>query len=390
MTQERLDDAALASLGGAFAAGYDGELARARFTPGISFTPRWDLALALGWPFLVELEPASSSVDPLADVLRRLSTTVPPRRWPVDLLTRAVRLLAIGYVKFPHEPKAEALTAGSRDEPFAPAEAKGILAALFERPKPGWRHALWLLGALEALGGGGPVIDAVLDALEAGGPAWVGVNPVSAQLVARLAYLLRRLPAAEVSVRRERAASLLSAAIERMPGLLDDPKRGQVPSRRLVLLSDDQDLIRRAAVRYDGILSLADAAYLPREEFLATLRAMGKPTEGEQPSAQYVVAGGPEALSIELDRWRGYGVKMDKVEAHAYVLDQYGVFRMIEAVALIAEMAATSSVKPDAQRWLETHATYAEPVLRELAQSSGAGKEAAVKALKALAGKKPS
>ncbi len=57
------------------------------------------------------------------------------------------------------------------------------------------------------------------------------------------------------------------------------------------------------------------------------MRALGKPLEGEQPTAQRVVAGGEEVLDIELRRWDGYGVKMDKPAAHAYVLDQYGVFR---------------------------------------------------------------
>lgn len=390
MTTDRLDAETLSLMGGAFAAGYEAELARSRFAPGISFSARWDLALALGWPFLVELEPASHVDDPVGEVLQRLSATVPPRLWPVDLLTRAVRLLATGYVRFPNEPKPESVAAAGRDDPFAPDEAKHILATMFARPKPGWRHALWLLGALEALGGGAPVIDAVLDALEARGEAWVGVNAVSAQLVARLGYLLRRLPAADVPERRQRAASLLGAALERMPALLDDPKRDLIPVRRLILLSDDRDLIRRGAVRYRGALSLADATYLPCEELVAALRARGQPTEGEEPSAQHVVAAGPEVLSIELERWRGYGVKMDKVAAHAYVLDQYGVFRLPGAVALIADMAAKSSVRADAQRWLETHAEFAEPILRDLAKNSGPVKESAAKALQALATKKPS
>jgi hypothetical protein len=389
-TNSRLEQVQLAKLGGAFAAGYDGALARARYEEGISFSARQDLSLALGWPFLVELEPPTGMDDPVGVVLRRLSATLPPRSWPIDLLTRAVRLLATGYVRFPLEPKPESVAAAGRDDPFAPDEAKVILATMFARPKAGWRHALWLLGALEALDGGGPVIDGVLDALESRSAPWVGVNAVSAQLVARLGYLIRRLPSEEVHPRRERAASLLNQATERVPGLLDDPKRRLVPSRRLVLMSDDLELIRRGSVRYEGLISLADAAYLPREEFLATLRAHGQPTEGEAPSAQHVVVGGPEVLDIELERWRGYGVGMDKPAAHAYLLDQYGMFRLPGAVALIAGMAAKSAVKDDALQWLRSHAAFAEPVLAELAKSSGAAKESADKALRALARAKPS
>ncbi len=390
MTHEKLSSTELATLGGAFAAGYESRAAQRHFTPEISFSAESDLSLALGWPFLLQLERALSPSDAVAETLSRLSSTVPPRVWPIDLATRAVRLLAVGYVKFPGEPKPDAAAAASRAEPFAVAEAKELLATMFARPLPGWRHAPWMLNALEALGGGGPVVDAVLDALESGNDNWRGVKPMPSSLVSRIAYVVRRLPEAEAQPRRERAKKLLQAALEKVPRLLDDDKLRLVPARRLVMVIDEPELIHQGGARMDGVLSLYDAAFLGREAFLDALRKKGKPTEGAEASAQYVVAGGPDVLDIELERWSAYGTNMDKAAAHAYVLEQYGMFRLPGAVALIADMAAKSAVKGDALAWLETHATFAQPVLEQLAKSSSPAKASADKALKELAKRKPS
>jgi hypothetical protein len=390
VTDERLDPDALAKLGGAFAAGYESKAAKLHFVEGVSFSLAQDLSLALGWPFLLELDEPFSPGDPVQETLSRLSSAVPPRRWPVDLATRAVRLLAFGYVKFPGEAKPEAIAAASRAEPFAAGEAKELIATMFARPLPGWRHAPWFLNALEALGGGGPVVDAVLDALESGNDNWRGVKPMPSSLVSRIAHLVRRLPEAEAQPRRERAKKLLQAALEKVPRLLDDDKLRLVPSRRLVMVVDEPELIRQGGAKMDGVLSLYDAAFLDRESFLDVLRKKGKPTEGAEASAQYVVAGGPDVLDIELERWPAYGTNMDKAAAHAYVLEQYGAFRLPGTVALIADMAAKSAVKAEALAWLAQNAVYAQPILADLAKSASPAKASAEKALKELAKRKPS
>lgn len=390
MTDRRLSSAEIAALGGAFAAGYDSEAARRHFVPELSFTAKDDLSLALGWPFLLELEPPFGGDDPVKDVLGRLDATVPARSWPVDLATRAVRLLATGYVKFPKEAKPESLAAAARPEPFAAGETKQILATLFGRPVPGWRHAPWLLNALEALGGGSAVIDGVLDGMEAGGAAWDGVNAMPASVVRRLANVVRRLPAAEARVARDRAKALLDRTIAAVPRLLDDDKLSLVPARRLALMFDDPELIRRAAHKVGGEVALHDAVLLPREAFLEILKRRGKPTEGSEASAQYVVTGGSEVLELELERWPAYGTGTDKVAGHAYVLDQYGKFRLPGAVALIADMAAKSAVKSEATAWLARHSELALPVLKSLAESNSPAKSSAQRALKELAKSQPS
>lgn len=390
MTVNRLGPAERALLGGAFAAGYASEAATRHFVAGLSFSAANDLSLALGWPFLLQLEPPAGGDDPVSDVLGRLNTTVPARSWPVDLATRAVRLLASGYLKFPKEAKPESLGAAARSEPFAPNETKQILATLFARPVPGWRHGPWLLNALEALGGGAPVIDGVLDALEVGGAAWEGVNAMPASMVRRLANIVRRLPDAEARVARERAKAVLDRAVAAVPRLLDDDKLGLVPARRLALMLDDPELIRRAAHKVGGEVALHDAVLLPRDAFLDILRKRGKPVEGAEASAQYVVTGGSEALDVELERWPAYGTGTDKAAGHAYALDQYGKFRLPGAVALIADMAAKSAIKADAMVWLSQHADYALPVLESLVESGSPARASAQKALKELAKRLPS
>ncbi len=390
MTYEKMSSTDLTTLGGAFAAGYESRAAQRHFAPEIAFSAERDLSLALGWPFLLQLERALSPRDPVAETSSRLSATVPPRAWPVDLATRAVRLLSVGYVKFPGEPKPDAVAAASSTEPFAIDETKELLATMFARPLPGWRHAPWMLNALEALGGGGPVVDAILDALESGSVHWRGVKPMPSSLVSRAAHVVRRLPEADAQPRRDRANELLRAALAKVPRLLDDDMLSLVPSRRLVMIVDDPELIMRAGVKVDGVLSLYDAAFLGREAFLTALRKKGRPNEGAEASAQYVVAGGPDVLDIELERWPAYGTNMDRRAAHAYVLEQYGTFRLPGAVALIADMAAKSAVKADALAWLDTHVVFAQPILEQLAKSSSPAKASSAQALVELAKRRAS
>lgn len=392
MTYEKLNREALAMLGGAFAAGYDSKAAKLHLVEGLSFSPEEDLSLALGWPFLLELElqPALAPSDPVKEVLDRLDATVPPRRWPVDLATRAVRLLASGYVRFPREPKPESVEAASRPEPFAPGEAKTILATLFARKVSGWRHAPWLLNALEALGGGADAVDAVLDGIEEGGDAWEQGGAMPCSVVTRAAHLVRRLPEKEAEPRRKRAKKLLEAAMKEEPALLTDDDFDMDPVRRLILIVDDPELIRQGGEKFDGLLGLYDATFLPAKELVAILKKRGKPTGGSEPSARYVVAGGPEVLDIELGRWPSYGAGADKAAAHAYVIEQYGKFRLPGAVAIMADMADKSPAKKDALAWLVKHAAFAQPILAELAKSSSPAKAGAEKALNELAKTKPS
>lgn len=389
MTYQRLNRDALATLGGAFAAGYDSKAAKLHFVEGLSFSPEEDLSLALGWPFLLELEPALDPADPVKEVLARLNATVPPRRWPIDLATRAVRLLATGYVRFPDEPKPESVKAASRPEPFEKGEAKKILTTLFARPVPGWRHAPWVLNALEALGGGADVVDTVLDGIEEGERAWEQGGAMPMSVVTRVAHIVRRLPEKDAEPRRKRAKKLLDAAMEEDPDLLTEEDTMD-PVRRLVLVVDEPELIRQGGEKFDDVLTPYDATFLPAKELLAILRSVGKPTEGSEPSARYVVAGGPEVLDIELGRWAGYGAGGDKASAHAYVIEQYGKLRLPGAVAIIADMADKSAAKKEALAWLERHAAFAQPILAELAKSSSPARAGAEKALKALSKQKPS
>jgi len=387
MPYQRLSSAELAAMGGAFAAGYEAERAQQLFVPELSFTPSMDLSLALGWPFLLELEPPSGAADPVQATLDRLAVDLPARRWPVDLATRAVRLLAFGYVKFP-EPKPAAIEAASSDAPFARSEVKSILGTYFARPVPGWRHAPWLLGALEALGDSAAVLETMLDTLEAGlagTSPWGPINAKPSALVKLLAHVIRRLSPTDAEPFRARAGALLSAVVEKRPTVLSDDKYRLVPYRGLALLSGDEDKIRAGAARIDGQLLTRDAMFLSRTSFLEVMRALGPPTEGEQPSAQWVVVGGAEVLDIELRRWHGYGVNMDKPAAHAYLLDQYGVFRLDGAVALIADMAVRSQVKESALAWLNEHAELAEPVLAKLSKSTSPAAPSAEKVLERMA-----
>lgn len=390
MAYEKLSRGKRAQLGGAFAAGYDSKAAKVHFVEGLSFSAEEDLSLALGWPFLLELEPALAPADPVKEVLARLNATVPPRRWPIDLATRAVRLLATGYIRFPDEPKPESVEAATRADPFAEGEAKQILATLFPRKVSAWRHAPWLLNALEALGGGADVADAVLDGVESNEDGWEEGGAMRQAVVTRTAHIVRRLPEAEAKPRRKRAKKILDAALKEDPTLLTGDDDGMDPSRRLVMIVDDPELIRQGGEMVEGLLALYDATFLPAKEFLAILREHGKPSEGREPSARYVVAGGPEVLDIEMQWWSAYGKGMGKAAAHAYLVEQYGKFRLPGAVAIMAAMAEKSVAEKEALAWLVKHASFAEPILARLAKSSSPAKAGAAKALKELAKKRPS
>lgn len=332
MTYQELTTEELAALGSAFSAGYEAERAKQVFIPELSFSPRADLSLALGWPFIVELDAAVEVADPVKEVVARLSAKVPPRAWPVNLATRAVRLLSLGYVKFPAEPKPDALRAASDDKPLAKGEVARLLGKMFTRPKPGWRHAPWFVSALEALGGGEPVMSAIFDLLDEAidneDENWTVVNAVPSAIIKRLAYTVRRLPAGEAGPLRARAKELLGRAIKLEPELLKNDELDLVPTRALALLSDDEATVRAGGARMDGESRPDDSVFLSRDAFLAIMRKLGKPFEGEEPRAQWVVAGGPEVLDIELGRWEGYGTKTDKAAAHAYLLEQYGAFKL--------------------------------------------------------------
>jgi hypothetical protein len=356
MAYSKLTSNELTALGGAFSAGYESERATQVFSPEIAFSPRMDLSLALGWPFIVELDPPLAAEDPVKEVLARLSTRLPPRAWPVDLATRAVRLLSVGYVKFPAEPKPAALEAASDDKPFGKDEAAKLLGKMFTRPKPGWRHVTWFVSALEALGGGAPVIAAIFDVLDEAidneDENWTVVNSVPSAIVKRLAYAIRRLKPADAAPLRERANVLLDRAIGLERELLTNDEYRLIPTRALALLSNDEALIRAG-----GAQSPDDSVFLSRAAFLEVMRKQGLPEEGSEPRAQWVVAGGPEVLDIELGRWEHYGTNGDRAAAHAYVLEQYGAFKLEGAVALIADMAAKSAVKDQARAWLTRHRT---------------------------------
>jgi hypothetical protein len=386
----KLDEKARAALGGAFRAGYAAERAREVYVEGISWSADMDLALALGWPHLVILGPPSGADDPVARVIERLEARRPSLEpWPSDLAPRAARLLAYGYDSFPTEPSAEALEAAANPDPIDASETAALLGTLFEAPSVAWDHHLVLASLLEAVGDAGALVDATLDSIEAGAEPWRVVDAIGSSFVKHLGFVIARMAPDEAAERRERARAVLARAVEDEPGLLGASNLLLVPARALDLVANGPEAVDRSAYRIEGAVEPNDAVLGGREVFLRVLKAAGSPRPGQLPTAQWVMVGGDEVLDIELARWAEYGSKRDAEDAHRFVLDQFGVFRRPGAVALAVDMAARSAVKGDAEAWLRTHASFAEPIVEQLAKA-GPLADHAKRTLAALQAGKPS
>ncbi len=355
----KLTPAQLTVRGRAFDHGYQAQRAVRLFQEGIGHTPDDDLALALGYPELVELAPdAEGDVVQLTE--QRINNydrrAVP---WPRNLAVRAVRAIAWGWDPFPTALSAEARRALAREDEFSPSELPSLLRTLTRFQSACWEHEFELVLLMEALAGGEATIGAVCDLVESNVAAWNELENRRRTVIAAVGIMYDRLS-------RERAAAIrprLEALLARYRDVDEsgvDPARVGMPLRALDLALHGRLGYERSTLATEWGRDRTHAFFLDRETFreLMADAPRKKPLPHMLPSVQWVVQGGVAELENVGDP-SNYKLRGFKLEAHRWVVDQFARLRAIEATHLLASIASGTKSQP-----LVVEALHRHPGLR--------------------------
>lgn len=359
--------AELAAKGHAFDHGYDAQRAQRLFKEGVGHTAEDDLALALGYPLLVELSPA---VDGDLVELTKQRINQPLRRlvpWPRNLAVRAVRAIAFGWDQFPDVLSAEASEAIERDDDFQEGEENDLLAALSELPSASWNHTYELCFLLEALAGGEATITALCDAIEEDGYAWHKIDFNRRIAILSLGAMLDRLSPERAASFRPRLTALYERYLEH--GAADDPKKTGVSLRALDLVLNGAQGYERSASMTEWGRARTDAHFLDRDAFARLAKPLAPPLPHMLPSVQWVVQGGVGELAHAGDP-KLYEFKGSKLEAHRYVVDQFVRMSAPEPTALVVAIATDPKSQPFVVEAVKRHIQGLRPQLEALAKSA--------------------
>ncbi len=366
----RLSTAELAQLGGAFAHGYEGARAKRLFQEGLGVTASDDLALALGYPMLVELGPDVD--DPAGYARARIG--LPLRRlepWPRNAAVRAVRALFFGWEVFPDAmlPEAEAALDAAAD--LTRDELPGLFAAYFEVPPSAWEHVLELLFLVEALAGGDALLAAALPLIEQKPREWSVVQILRRSVILALGMVMDRLPDAVAAPHRERFGALLQLYRKKDADLANAKLTG-VPLRAIdLILNGAEGYVRSAPRREEGPGRNFDSHFLERDSFRTLTQPTGPHPAHATPSVQWVVQGGPDEYA-NLGDWTQLESKGSREEAQRYLVRAWGRVALPGSAKLLADMHGRSLVKAEVVEVARRGRRALGPLLAELATDAGA------------------
>lgn len=334
-----------AAKGHAFDCGYEAQRAVRLYQDGIGHTPTDDLALALGYPTLVELAPDAEG-DLVGLTRQRVNSpfyrAIP---WPRNLAVRALRAMAAGWEQFPTTLSARAEAALANDAPFVPGELPRLLASMTRFQSASWENTLELLLLMEALAGGEVTIAAVCDLVESNVPAWNELESKRRTVLFAIGVMFDRLSAERAVGVRPRLEALL-ARYRDVDETGVDPARVGMPLRALDLALHGRAGFERSSLVSEWGRDRHSAYFLDREAFAALMTPpLKKPLSYMLPTVQSVVQGGVGELLHVGDPSR-YKLRGLTIEAHRWVVDQFARLRAIEAAQLLATIASQRASLP--------------------------------------------
>ncbi|MCW5807051.1 MAG: hypothetical protein KIT31_32140 [Deltaproteobacteria bacterium] len=269
---------------GAFAAGEDAA-GLAALRPGFGRTAEDDRLFALGWPHLVYLVPGDATAKQLASP-KVFSAAHPWRSGevPAGAAPRMVRFAA-AFGDGTAAEKAAIRSTGPIDDAEGFALARGAL---------GWQFGDVMVYLLEALRGSPWVLAQLVAALEQLAPTWSDhsgwLEPLGAQAITALRYVLLRVSAADAAAARKRLAAVAKSA---RAGELD-----RAHLRLVELLSPAK------ADKEVANLTFVEPRDL-RARVLAELRAFER-GDAPVPDARWVFLAGDAVLDALLARVRDF------------------------------------------------------------------------------------
>lgn len=382
----KLTKAELAAKGHAFDHGYDAQRAKRLFQEGLGHTADDDIALALGYPLLVELTPDAEgdavelTKERINQPLRRL---VP---WPRNLAVRAARAIAFGWDQFPTVLSAEANEALERPDDFQEGEVSDLLGALSELPSGSWNHTYELFFLLEALAGGEATITALCDAIEEDDYEWHSIDFKRRAAIISMGAIFERLTPEKAAALRPRLTSLYERYLEH--GAADDPKKTGVSLRAVDLVLNGAEGYERSASMTEWGRDRTDAHFLDRDAFAKLAQQLAAPMPHMLPSAQWVVQGGAAELRQNAGDPRLFEFKGSKLEAQRYVVDQLARLSAPEATRLVVTIATEPKSLPLVIDAVKRNIRGMRPALEALEKDGDAAVREA--ASKLLAGALPS
>jgi len=335
----------LTALGRAFEHGYEAPRAKRLIQEGLGVTPMDDLALALGYPMLVELgpdvdDPAGYARARIIQPLRRLEP------WPKNAAVRAARALFLGWEVFPEQmlPEAEAELDNAAE--LTRDELPGLFAAYFDVPPSAWHHALELLFLVEALAGGDALLAATLPLIEQKPREWSVVQILLRSVILALGMVMERLPDTAAAAHRERFGALLQLYRKKDADLANARLTG-LPLRAIdLILNGAEGYARSAPRREEGPGRHFDSHFLDRDPFHTLTQPTGPHSAHAIPSVQWVVQGGPDECA-NLGDWTKLESQGSREEAQRYLVRAWGRVALPGSAELLADMYGRSLVKAE-------------------------------------------
>lgn len=354
------------SLGRAYEHGYEARRAIRLPPRGLGATAEDDLALALGFPYLVTL--GSEVDDPEAYARERLTRPLRSLEpWPSNAAPRAAGALLWGWSDFPDEFMPEALEALASDAPLDASELPDSFAAYFEVPTTAWDHFLELSFLLEALLGGEAVLDAVLPILAEDPAEWLVVEGTRRSFVLGLGMMLDRLSDAAAGLSIVRLRGLLDLHSEEQGARAWSRELASVPLRAIDLVLNGAEGYERSARHFEsGPDRSFDAFFLDRDAFVGLTKPTGPQPPHASPSVQWLVQGGESEVPSLLD-WSRRTFEGSHEAAQRHLVEQWAHAPFAGSAAMLADMFARSMVKREVLAAVGPRVAAFRPLLERVA-----------------------
>jgi hypothetical protein len=364
----RLSNTELEAFGGAFAHGYEAARARRLYQEGLGATEADDLALALGFPMLVELgpdvgDPGAYARDRIRKPLRRLDP------WPRNAAIRAVRAIASTWEHFPDTLTAEAEAELASREGFGVADVSKVLERWFAVPPSAWFHVFDQVFMLEALVGGEAVLDAALGLIVPRAEQWT-VLGTSHHIVTRaLGYLYDRLSEPRALVVRPKLEAVLESYRKVDPDLSNGRLTG-VATRVFDLALHGREGYARSTQRtMFGPDRNFDAFFLDRDAWRELTQPLKPPPSHASASVQWLVQGGPSEFA-RLGDWSKQTFQGSREESQLHFVGEWSRAATRESATLLVDMFARSLVKDDVARLTRRGAVRLVPHVAAIAAAA--------------------
>lgn len=332
---------------------------RSLLKPGFSISPAFDVAFALGFPYLVCPQVVTTvSTSEVLSATKALTYD----RWRIlpSVADRTFRLLACNGVRLTPVPGTFIFTdkgegAVALDAPVEEAEVEQSFKEIFSEAAPTFTFFLADLALLvEPSLGASNTARALIGALEATPDTLLRRNdPERAALVQRLGFILLRTPQAAAAEHRARLRAWLDDRIRVLPGgtVKKRSKTEGVGSiwRSIDLVVNGDEAIERSAYRVGSAPDVTAVSFASNEKYV--LKALGARPKGlvAPLDARLAFIGGEEALSILVKQMSGLPAE--------YLPRYIETFGVIRSPLIVKWLKSIAKKTPIAEQTLQLHAS---------------------------------